>query len=695
MFDIVYADASEYEVCPFCGYYEGSAPMEPYHLRPGTELYRRYAIGNVIGYGGFGITYKAWDNVLETVVAIKEYYPTGLVQRVPGQCEVIIYTGESRDEYVQGLTRFLDEAKNMARFIDNPNIVHVDAYFEENNTAYLVMEYLDGVTLKEHLKLSGGIIPCDMAVSIAEAIGVALADMHSGGIIHRDISPANIMLCSRGRIKLIDFGAARFADTDNERTRSIVLKPGFAPPEQYQEKSVQGPWTDVYALAATMYRSMTGRLPVESVNRVIHDELESPMSINPNIPEYISNAIMKGMALDVEMRFKTAAELIEALVGERKAYDPRVELKRRKIIRIITISMATAALLCMCVVVWFMYRDKKEEAVLNAADITVWIAVDDGLDSEGAAEMMDSAVETFLKDQETVKVEFQYVPESQYAQKLEEAYAGKRMPTIYMSEYASDDIKADAAAVDKVFDNLDEDSCYLLSDYEKEIEASKEIPLSFRAPVLYVKRSSSISDIDSLTISDYTQISGLEDDEYYISPDCVDMLLASFGQNTEANAALYESKESGSWKDCADDGIYKVFADSADMLYYYSTTDEYSEVGEKLAGRYKVARLGTDNIYVEFSNEISISGSASRDERNAAIALVGYLLQQNAQESMFLGTTYTADEAGTDGSKAASQRLARKVGLPLNKDAFDSYTKTNTEMTLLDDYAKKMVVDID
>ena len=153
LFDIVYSDKEEREVCPYCGYCEGTPPKELYHLYPGVGLYNnRYVIGTCIGFGGFGITYKAWDNVLETVVAVKEYYPTGLVQRVPGKPQVIIYTGESKEEYMQGLERFLDEAKNMAKFVDNPNIVHVDAFFEENNTAYLVMEYLPGMTLKSYLK---------------------------------------------------------------------------------------------------------------------------------------------------------------------------------------------------------------------------------------------------------------------------------------------------------------------------------------------------------------------------------------------------------------------------------------------------------------------------------------------------------------------------------------------------------------
>jgi len=128
-------------MCPHCRHTEGTPPKEIYHLYPGTILSGRYIIGTVLGFGGFGVTYKAWDNTLGTVVAVKEYYPTGLVQRVPGQKAVIVYEGSRRTEYYTGLNRFLDEARNMAKFSDNPNIVHVENFFEENETAYIVMEY--------------------------------------------------------------------------------------------------------------------------------------------------------------------------------------------------------------------------------------------------------------------------------------------------------------------------------------------------------------------------------------------------------------------------------------------------------------------------------------------------------------------------------------------------------------------------
>lgn len=405
LFDIVYSDKEEREVCPYCGYCEGTPPKELYHLYPGVGLYNnRYVIGTCIGFGGFGITYKAWDNVLETVVAVKEYYPTGLVQRVPGKPQVIIYTGESKEEYMQGLERFLDEAKNMAKFVDNPNIVHVDAFFEENNTAYLVMEYLPGMTLKSYLKSKGGRIGCEEVIPIADAVITALKEIHAGGIIHRDISPDNIMLCNDGRIKLLDFGAARFSDADQERTRSIILKPGFAPPEQYQAKSKQGPWTDIYALCATVYRAITGVLPDESVNRVIEDTVQSPIQIYSDIPERISNTVMKGMSIYPEIRFSNVDELKKALDGEKKVMEPKKELRVRRMKRTITVGIALLIVVSMSLYVYNMYKNKKADVVMNSADISIWIAVDDQMNEDGAKAMMDSGIEAFTSSQEKVNV---------------------------------------------------------------------------------------------------------------------------------------------------------------------------------------------------------------------------------------------------------------------------------------------------
>ena len=685
LFDIVYSDKEEREVCPYCGYCEGTPPKELYHLYPGVGLYNnRYVIGTCIGFGGFGITYKAWDNVLETVVAVKEYYPTGLVQRVPGKPQVIIYTGESKEEYMQGLERFLDEAKNMAKFVDNPNIVHVDAFFEENNTAYLVMEYLPGMTLKSYLKSKGGRIGCEEVIPIADAVITALKEIHAGGIIHRDISPDNIMLCNDGRIKLLDFGAARFSDADQERTRSIILKPGFAPPEQYQAKSKQGPWTDIYALCATVYRAITGVLPDESVNRVIEDTVQSPIQIYSDIPERISNTVMKGMSIYPEIRFSNVDELKKALDGEKKVMEPKKELRVRRMKRTITVGIALLIVVSMSLYVYNMYKNKKADVVMNSADISIWIAVDDQMNEDGAKAMMDSGIEAFTSSQEKVNVNYKFIPEDQYGSELLKAYENGEMPTIFQAQYATKEIMEDAASVDKVYEYMEKsgsDDCYLLENYKNSIEESKKIPLSFEAPIVYVKRSSEVKNIDNLTISDYKQIESMSDDSFYISESAEDMLLSSL--NSDENSQNIDDKRKKEWKKLGRSEIYKQFLSDDKLLYYFGSTEDYKFVNDSWAGRYKIVKIESDSVYVEPTNELSISGTTSDDESRAASLLISYMLKQGAQEALFLGTSYS--DNGVD-------KLQKIEGLPVNKSALKSYTDTNTELQIIDSYTDNMKI---
>ena len=685
LFDIVYSDKEEREVCPYCGYCEGTPPKELYHLYPGVGLYNnRYVIGTCIGFGGFGITYKAWDNVLETVVAVKEYYPTGLVQRVPGKPQVIIYTGESKEEYMQGLERFLDEAKNMAKFVDNPNIVHVDAFFEENNTAYLVMEYLPGMTLKSYLKSKGGRIGCEEVIPIADAVITALKEIHAGGIIHRDISPDNIMLCNDGRIKLLDFGAARFSDADQERTRSIILKPGFAPPEQYQAKSKQGPWTDIYALCATVYRAITGVLPDESVNRVIEDTVQSPIQIYSDIPERISNTVMKGMSIYPEIRFSNVDELKKALDGEKKVMEPKKELRVRRMKRTITVGIALLIVVSMSLYVYNMYKNKKADVVMNSADISIWIAVDDQMNEDGAKAMMDSGIEAFTSSQEKVNVNYKFIPEDQYGSELLKAYENGEMPTIFQAQYATKEIMEDAASVDKVYEYMEKsgsDDCYLLENYKNSIEESKKIPLSFEAPIVYVKRSSEVKNIDNLTISDYKQIDSMSDDSFYISESAEDMLLSSL--NSDENSQNIDDKRKKEWKKLGGSEIYKQFLSDDKLLYYFGSTEDYKFVNDSWAGRYKIVKIESDSVYVEPTNELSISGTTSDDESRAASLLISYMLKQGAQEALFLGTSYS--DNGVD-------KLQKIEGLPVNKSALKSYTDTNTELQIIDSYTDNMKI---
>lgn len=296
-------------------------------LKPGVILKERYKIEEVIGAGGFGITYRAWDPLLQSYVAIKEYYPSGIATRSADSSKVCVPVGQEQREYHRGRIRFLKEAQDVARFQSEPNIVSIYDYLEENDTAYMVMEYLHGCTLKQYIREHGGRLDTDHILHICLSVLDALAVVHKAGMIHRDISPENIFICEDLTVKLIDFGAAKQVYLDGEQTMSVVLKPGYAPPEQYAKKDKQGPWTDIYALGATLYFAATGEKPEESFGRVLEDTIKPVCEVNPEIPRAMSQVIMRAMSVKIEDRYQTVEAMRETLLageGQNAQMEPYV-----------------------------------------------------------------------------------------------------------------------------------------------------------------------------------------------------------------------------------------------------------------------------------------------------------------------------------------------------------------------------------
>ena len=300
------------EVCPACGYDQrkdqGNYPLA---LPVGTVLNGRYILGRVLGQGGFGITYVAKDHRTGGLVAVKEYFPDTMATRSQGPA-VTAYTGQREENFSYGKECFLNEAKTLAEFIGNPNIVRVYSYFEENHTAYFVMEYVQGISLQEYLKERGR-IPWQEAKRILFPVMEALEAVHAKGIVHRDVTPDNIYLTRDGQVKLLDFGAARYSLGDKSRSLDVVLKHGFAPKEQYSRHGRQGPFTDVYALGATFYFAITGRVPPDSIDRQDEDDLILPSSLGVKIPVGVEDALCKALAVSAQDRFQTMGEFQLAL----------------------------------------------------------------------------------------------------------------------------------------------------------------------------------------------------------------------------------------------------------------------------------------------------------------------------------------------------------------------------------------------
>lgn len=302
-------------VCPNCGY-DASADKDrfPTALPCGIQIGGAYTLGRVLGQGGFGITYIAKDNSTGTRVAIKEYFPDSMATRTASNT-VSAFTGERGEGFLYGRQCFLEEAKTLATFIGNPNIVRVYRFFEENGTAYFVMEYVEGTSLKDYLKQRGGKISFEEAKQILVPVMNALAVVHSKGIIHRDISPDNIIIKKSGKVKLLDFGAARYSIGDRSRSLDVVLKHGYAPREQYSRHGRQGPFTDIYSLAATFYRAITGIIPQDSIDRVDNDMVITPRAYCPDLTPQGEFALYKAMAVQPADRFRTTVEFKEAMLS--------------------------------------------------------------------------------------------------------------------------------------------------------------------------------------------------------------------------------------------------------------------------------------------------------------------------------------------------------------------------------------------
>ncbi len=675
----------QFGVCPHCGFQPGTPPKEAYHLHPGTELNGHYIIGTTVGFGGFGITYRAWDRVLEKMVAIKEFYPNGIVNRVPGEKEVIIYSGNRADEFLNGKIRFLAEARNMARFNTHPNIVNVYEFFEENNTAYIAMEFLEGMSYKQYIAQHNGRVDCQTAVNVVLSVTDALREIHKVKIIHRDISPDNIFMvpvdqqATNYKVKLIDFGAARFSSGEEEKTLSIILKPGYAPPEQYRSRSKQGPWTDIYAVGAVLYRSVTGRMPEESVNRVVEDHLPPPNALVPEIPQYLSDTIMRAMALSQELRFQNVDQFQAALRNETKVRDVAAELKRRKRIRIISVAAMAAVICGGGVGCWGFYQLKQQAMYDVAATVSLLMpdvngekeeevrdagamAAKDGEARQIELEDSSQMLERMLKEYETnfQKVEWQgeVCGQSQeYEAFLEEALSQGDGPFVFETSAVrpgDGKIWDQLGSLDTCYRMLDEKRYYFMETKEfKEYfgRDKKQLPVSFSAPVLYVNTHmvpaqelpEDFTSLDQLEVEGMLSVCvGAKDREMYRE---------AFGAGKDPAFGEAKPGEKG----------YESFL-KRETAYYLGSTDDYEAVRAGLGGIYKMVvldKLQRDGaVKGRFTHLWSINGSLKGDDKKASDSLVYYLAGESAQDVFNL-------QSGN--------------GLPLNKAMMDTYVQGNDE----------------
>lgn len=292
-------------VCASCGFDHSTIRVPNGTLSASTLLNKKYILGRALGKGGFGITYIAKDISTNRICAIKEYMPSEYALRNNGTNNVIPFADDkAKFVFEHGKEKFIEEAKTLLKLRDNPIVVDILGYFTENNTAYLVMEYLDGQDLRKMARATGGKIDLGFAKMILVTVASSLMEIHRMNILHRDLSPENIIVTSNQEVKLIDFGAARNFVSCQNKGMSILLKPGFAPPEQYNAKGIQGPWSDVYALSATFYNIVSGKPLIDALFRYRGEQQPSLFSMGCAVTKKTSDVIEKGMELDYKKRYR-------------------------------------------------------------------------------------------------------------------------------------------------------------------------------------------------------------------------------------------------------------------------------------------------------------------------------------------------------------------------------------------------------
>ncbi len=624
-----------FDVCPNCGYVENTPPKEIYFLTPGTVLHNRFIVGTSVGAGGFGIVYKAWDINLEKVVAIKEFFPISYANRAPGTT-VLNVLPKMKSIYFRELSRFLDEARYLAKFSSHPNILNVYSFFEENNTAYIEMEYLEGKSYKDSIREQGGTVSQETAINVTIAILGALKEIHKEGIIHRDISPDNIFICSDGRIKLMDFGAARLSKQDAEGM-TIILKPGYAPPEQYQNKSRQGVYTDIYAVGAVLYNSLTGVKAEESTNRLIQDNLKSPRELDESISENLSNTIMRAMALLPDLRFQSDEEFIDALKAEKssKIRSVEEELKFRKKRRVIALLAIVAVMLVGAFIGFRVYQSGKDAVELKEASITIWLKVPEDpsgkqiITTSEYEEIMEEALAEYSNHYPQITIEITAFSEDEYDDALRDAAQNGNMPTLY-SDPGSDDLRG--VKVSDVLKYLDASEYYGLENYSDTYDNNNVFPITFSLPALYVNRNMECPDEEEI-LSEYQERvdSGYFDENY-----------------DELESFLNE-----------------------DEAYYLGSTADYWFIQSELAGIYEFYPIPeTDSYTAEFEMAFCISTDANKSQYYASIQALKYLLGENAQTGIC---------------------VENHLELPLNKKTYSMFEELNVEYKNLDSMNEKLV----
>ena len=624
------------EVCPHCGYAPESGAQQAYRLAPGTVLRRRYVIGASIGIGGFGITYKAFDVTLRMVVAVKEFYPAGLVNRAGGEKKVGIFSGEKKAEFQKQLGRFLEEARSMALFSKEQDIVNVFDFFEENQTAYIIMEYVDAPLLKDELKMRR-FLP-EEAGRYMLAILDALEKVHAHNIIHKDISPDNIFLTGEDSIKLFDFGAARLQGS--ERTEAVVVKAGYTPPEQYTSSETQSLSMDIYAAGAVFYEMLTGEKPVDSRDRVVKDELKELKEYGIQLDEYLQRIIFKAMALEPRLRFQTAGEFRAALIHRKKVLLPQEQIrKNRRKKRILAAGLAVVVLLAGGALVLsttvFSGRGKIDVTKLEEEKLSVWISAEDVQTGEQLAQTLSESVERVCPQLEVVA---EIIARDDYQEKILNAAKQNDLPDVFCTDGLDDSfwVTQPCAELSKLLRTMELSEYLCLEELKKEGDVYA-LPTAMQAGIVYgseAKVENTLQAVEMDTIVQWGDTLGYADTQ-------------------DVFEHFKDPKDPIAWivGDLSDmDKVEEVTVEAVPSTDFFAAP---IVKGHKLTG--------------SMEHWYAVKKSDDKNKQDASMTLLSLLLSEGMQSAMYMDN---------------------RDGLPLNRAVLDNYkeNKLTTYLNFLQDY---------
>lgn len=637
------------------------------HLQAGMTLKEaRYKIQKTVGAGGFGVVYRAFDNKLGIDVAIKELYPPSLVNRAPGEMKLIIYGKDNARQYAYLLDRFILEARSMAKFNSVENIVNIFDCFQENNTAYIVMEFIKGLTLEHYVIKHGGTLAPDVANGIIGGVLDGLTAIHGKGIIHRDIKPRNIFITSDNEVKIIDFGAARFSSTEEKViTRySKVLTPGFAPPEQYRKDTKQGPYTDIYAVGAVYYYMLTGIIPEISVDRVVNDDIKPLTEMFPDISDYTARAIARSLELNSDLRIQSAAELKQGILGNKLIRTVKEEKKLRFRRRIIIIA-ATAAALCIAVlgIVYYRINYGGEISIDSLLDEDTAISICIPLETnESLANAQLTAWGSVAQGYES------YVSEnSKYTVSLELKYLSA---ATYDSSYESGDASTlfapceeneEAPKLSVINRLVSEETTLLYDSHYSTADSAIDYTVAFDPTVLYINEkllTSVAPDKDAETIASIQDILSVdaEEDHTLLMVNTYDLEFYSDYAEEDAN------------------GIFTPLEQfcSGNVIFYIGHVSENYVISAAMPGYVVIANApDIEGLRARaYEWRIDNGDSENENEINAAQLLLAYITGEDAQDQLFVQTGYM---------------------VPINPVAFERFIEYNPELAFIKENINNVV----